>query len=263
MATEQTALTRTAGDALLSSGGAGQQGQGSSRGELRTELPHVRSLLAVVRHPGEESSYLGALLSAFRGSGTELDLLVLTGGDTDASDPPTGRLDMPHPAELEMACLALRVSTRAVAAYAESDLGSLPVVELAERIDRMIVSGGPELLLVADGAGAYGSRVVELVGAAAAARNIPALAWTLPLEVAEKIQAETGVPVNGTPMEKIDFRVRVVRDAQWFAMKAYGGQADHGAPHRDRLAAQGSYEWLRWLTPGPQPALPTGRAPGD
>jgi N-acetylglucosamine malate deacetylase 2 len=259
MATEQTALTQTAGDALLQGGGVGQQkGQGPARGDLRTELPNARSLLAVVRYPGEESNYLGALLSAFRGSGAELDLLVLTGGDSRASDPPTGRLDMPHPAELEMACLALRVSTRAVAAFAESDLCSRPVVELAERIDRMIVDGGTELLLVADGAGSHGSRVVESVGAAAAARNIPALAWTLPQEVAEKIQAETGVPMNGTPMEKIDFRVRVVRDAQWFAMRAYGGQADHGAPHRDRLAAQGSYEWLRWLTRGSPSALAAG-----
>jgi hypothetical protein len=50
-------------------------------GRLRTTLPKARSVLAVVARPGDEASYLGAVLDTFRAQGCTVSILAFTCGD--------------------------------------------------------------------------------------------------------------------------------------------------------------------------------------
>lgn len=50
---------------------------------------------------------------------------------------------------------------------------------------------------------------------AAEALDLPVLGWTLPLDVAQKLAAEYGVPFSGHPADGIDLVLPVERRRSW------------------------------------------------
>lgn len=216
------------------------------RKHVRTALPAADSVLAVVARPGDEACYLGAILEIFHRNGVEMGVLALTRGESSPYNDSLYRLDLIRPFELDAAASVLRVAHRMVVDYPETDLCRLPTEQLAEHVIRMIKEWRIDLIITVDG------RFVNRAAAAAACRaaherDVPALAWTLPHEVARQVERAGGLTVKGDAEQRIDFDVRVDRRLQRAAMRAHRSQRGGDPAHLTRLAVQGDHEWLRWL----------------
>ncbi len=216
------------------------------RRHVRSALPAADSVLAVVARPGDEACYLGAILEIFQRNGVEMGVLALTRGEASPYNDSLYRLDLIRPFEFDAAASVLRVAHRMVVDYPETDLCRLPTERLAEHVSRMIQEWRVDLIITVDG------RFVNRAAAAAACRaahegDIPALAWTLPHDVAREVERAGGLTVKGDAEQRIDFDVRVDRRLQRTAMGAHQSQCDGDAAHLARLDVQGDHEWLRWL----------------
>jgi len=98
-----------------------------------------------------------------------------------------------------------------------------------------------------------GVAVVTAAIAAGALLDIPVLAWTLPQQTADALNAELGTGFHGRPGNEIDLVVTVDRSRQLRAVHAHPSQAVPGAPLWRRLDLLGNLEHLRWLHPARRP----------
>ena len=213
-----------------------------------TVLPRAGSVLAVVARPGDEACYLGGVLDAFRCGGSTVSVLAFSRGDASPYNDSMERLDSIRPFEFDAAASALRASHCLLADYPEAELRRLPVARLAERVVRMIREWQVDLLITVDGR--LDDRIAACVACEAGRElSVPVLGWTLPHEVARTVREATGLPLAGDTGRRIDFELRVHRDAQRCAMRAHCSQAGGNATHLARLEIQGDREWLRWLVP--------------
>jgi LmbE family N-acetylglucosaminyl deacetylase len=211
-------------------------------------LPDAKCVLAVVARPGDEACYLGAVLDAFRRNGSQVSVLAISRGDASPYNDSMARLTAIRPFEFDAAASALRASHCMLADYPEAELRRLPVARLAERVIRMVREWNVDLLLTVDGR--LGDRMAACVACHAGRElAIPVLGWTLPHDVAKVVRETTGLSVTGDADLRIDFELRVCRDAQQCAMRAHGSQVRGDCTQRARLAVQGDREWLRWLVP--------------
>jgi LmbE family N-acetylglucosaminyl deacetylase len=211
-------------------------------------LPDAKCVLAVVARPGDEACYLGAVLDAFRRNGSQVSVLAISRGDASPYNDSMARLTAIRPFEFDAAASALRASHCMLADYPEAELRRLPVARLAERVIRMVREWNADLLLTVDGR--LGDRMAACVACHAGRElAIPVLGWTLPHDVAKVVRETTGLSVTGDADLRIDFELRVCRDAQQCAMRAHGSQVRGDCTQRARLAVQGDREWLRWLVP--------------
>jgi LmbE family N-acetylglucosaminyl deacetylase len=222
--------------------------EGTHRGRL-TSLPEARSVLAVVARPGDEACYLGAVLDEFGAHGSTVSILALTCGDDSPYNASMEPLTAIRPFEFDAAASALRAKHCRLADYPEAELRQLPVARLAEIVTRMIHEWDVDLLLTVDGR--LGDRTAARTSChAGREHDIPVLAWTLPHDVARYVREATGLAVTGDALRRIDFELRVCRDAQRYAMRAHHSQHRGDCIHMARLEVQGDREWLRWLVPG-------------
>jgi LmbE family N-acetylglucosaminyl deacetylase len=211
-------------------------------------LPDAKCVLAVVARPGDEACYLGAVLDAFRRNGSQVSVLAISRGDASPYNDSMARLTAIRPFEFDAAASALRASHCMLADYPEAELRRLPVARLAERVIRVVREWNVDLLLTVDGR--LGDRMAACVACHAGRElAIPVLGWTLPHDVAKVVRETTGLSVTGDADLRIDFELRVCRDAQQCAMRAHGSQVRGDCTQRARLAVQGDREWLRWLVP--------------
>jgi LmbE family N-acetylglucosaminyl deacetylase len=215
---------------------------------VRTVLPSADSVLAVVARPGEEASYLGAILEAFGRQGGELGVLAFTRGDASPYNDSMEMLDSVRLFEFEAAASVLRAVHRQVVDYQEAELSRLPIERLAEYVNRRIREWAVDLVLTVDG------RLIDRTAAAAACiaareHGVPVLAWTLPHDVAHAVTDASGLTCTGDSEERIDFELRVGRRMQRSAMRAHQSQCGGDAQQLARLSVQGDREWLRWLVP--------------
>lgn len=211
-------------------------------------LPDAKCVLAVVARPGDEACYLGAVLDAFRRSGSQVSVLAISRGDASPYNDSMERLTAVRPFEFDAAASALRASHCMLADYPEAELRRLPVARLAERVIRMVREWNVDLLLTVDGR--LGDRIAACVACHAGRElAVPVLGWTLPHDVARAVREATGLSVTGDADLRIDFELRVHRNAQQYAMRAHGSQARGDSTQFARLAVQGDREWLRWLVP--------------
>lgn len=217
-------------------------------GRLRTTLPEARSVLAVVARPGDEACYLGAVLDAFRGGGSQVSVLAFSRGEESPYNDSMERLGSIRPFELDAAASALRAAHCLLADYPEAELRRLPIAQLAERLIRTIHEWAIDLLLTVDGR--LGDRTAACVTCQAGREAaIPVLGWTLPHETAKAVREATGLSVTGDAGTRIDFELRVRRTVQRYAMSAHGSQSGGCGTQLARLEIQGDREWLRWLVP--------------
>jgi LmbE family N-acetylglucosaminyl deacetylase len=228
---------------------SGARGLGAGpHGRLRTALPEARSVLAVVARPGDEACYLGAVLDAFRGCGSQVSVLAISRGEESPYNDSMERLGLIRPFELDAAASALRAAHCLLADYPEAELRRLPVAQLAERVIRMVREWAIDLLLTVDGR--LGDRTAACVACQAGREtSVPVLGWTLPHETAKTVREATGLSVSGDADTRIDFELCVRRTVQRYAMSAHGSQSGGYGVHLARLEVQGEHEWLRWLVP--------------
>lgn len=222
-------------------------------------LPETESVLAVVARPGDEASYLGAVLDAFRRAGSDVSVLALSRGDASPYNDSMEPLREVRPFEFDAATSALRAVHCMLADYPEAELRRLPIARLAERVTRAVREWAVDLLVTVDGR--LGDRTAACVACQAGRElDIPVLAWTLPHEVARHVRDATGLCVAGDAGLRIDFELSVRRTTQKYAMRAHYSQSRGAGTQLARLALQGDREWLRWLVPVPGSPAQAGRS---
>jgi LmbE family N-acetylglucosaminyl deacetylase len=226
---------------------APQPGSGSAQ----DALPTVRQVLAVCAHPDDESFGLGAVLSAFAAMGTDTAVLSFTHGEASTLHVTDGELATVRAEEFARAADVLGVCARELLDYPDGGLASRPIEELAARVSRVAEALGTDLLLVFDVGGITGhpdhQRATDAALAAAAALDIPVLAWVVPDPVARRLNSGWRTSFVGRGEHEIDIRLSVDRRRQQEANACHRSQSASNPVLDRRLELQGDVEWLRWL----------------
>ncbi len=220
-------------------------------------LPAWPAVLAVVAHPDDESFGLGAVLDLFARSGTAASVLCLTHGEASTVQGAGGDLAARRAAELEAAAATLGLAWAALRDYPDGALpGSVPETLAVEVVAAARTSRASGLLVFdPSGVTGHGDHAAATAAAleAAATLGLPALGWTLPSTVVDRLNAEFGAAFTGHRSEEIDLVLRVDRDRQRRACRAHASQAVPTSVLWRRLELLGDREHLRWL----RPKLPT------
>ncbi|MGC8471702.1 MAG: PIG-L deacetylase family protein [Acidimicrobiales bacterium] len=232
-----------------------------------SRLPPARSVLAVCAHPDDESFGLGALLHDFVENGAEVAFLCFTRGEASTLGKPGRALGELRRAELHCAAAELGVNRVELLEHPDSSLVSEPLGLLAGEVEAMARAVDADLVVVFDEEGVTGHpdhrRATE--AAIAGAPKLPILAWTLPRQVADALNAEFGTSFRGHDEHAVDIVLHVDRTVQHRAIACHRSQCHENPVLARRLALLGDEEFLRWLrTPAGAPtdtgsATDTGR----
>jgi N-acetylglucosamine malate deacetylase 2 len=224
----------------------------------RDELPAWASVLAVVAHPDDESFGLGALLDAFRRAGSDVSVLCLTHGEASTLHGVPGELDDLRARELREAAAVLGLQSAVLSDHPDGALTGVDPVALAAEVHAAVDRSQARGLLVFDPTGVTGhpDHVAATVAAlhAAATAALPVLGWTIPAEVAERLNEELGTGFIGHDASQVDLVVGVDRTRQRTASLAHASQSLPTSVLWRRLELLGDVEHLRWLRPGPRPS---------
>ncbi len=216
-----------------------------------TRLRQHRRILAVVAHPDDESFGLGALLVFFKGSGYTTALLCFTHGEASTLHGVPGELLAVRARELRAATLVLGSHPVRLLDYSDGKLGDADLDTLREHVSAMIEQVDADLLLTFDEGGITGHRdhvgATEAATAAARMKQIPVVAWALPLDIALTLNREFGTSFSGRPPSQIDLALSVDRVAQRKAIACHRSQANDNPVLWRRLALLGNTESLRLL----------------
>lgn len=218
--------------------------------ELLSPLHRLRSVLAVVAHPDDESFGLGAILDAFVVAGARSSLLCFTAGEgsTLHARPDLGRI---RADELAAAARALGLSSVRLLDHPDGGLEHVALGVLVEEIHREATITGADGLLVFDAEGITGHpdhrRATEAALAAATTDRLPVLGWALPDRVAAQLNDEFGTAFRGRSRDEIDIVVDVARDRQFDAIARHRSQSVDNPVVWRRLELLDGLEHLRWL----------------
>lgn len=221
-------------------------------------LPAWSSVLAVVAHPDDESFALGAVLDAFARSGATVSVLCFTRGEASSLVGVSGDLALLRAAELQSAAAALGLDSAILSDHPDGALVGVDQGALAAEVSAAIGRSHAEGLVVFDPSGVTGHPDHAAASAAAmraaAMADLPVLGWTLPREVAERLNDEFGTGFVGHLPPQIDLTVTVDRDRQRMASLAHASQAVPTSVLWRRLELLGDIENLRWLRTRDTPA---------
>jgi LmbE family N-acetylglucosaminyl deacetylase len=152
-------------------------------------------------------------------------------------------------AELANAAAALGVGHVELLDHSDGALRSVPLDRLGAEVARVTRERSADLVLVFDEGGVTGhpdhARATE--AALYGATELPVLAWTIPRDVADTLNAELGTAFVGRTTAEIDVVVTVDREAQSRAIACHVSQSVENLVLARRLELQGEAEWLRWL----------------
>jgi N-acetylglucosamine malate deacetylase 2 len=214
--------------------------------------PVWTSLLAVIAHPDDASSGLGAILDAFTVAGARAEVLCLTHGQAWALDGAPGDLAALRGAELVSAVDVLGVTHINVLDCPEGTLGHMCQTRLATQVVAIADSCHPDGLLVFDtsaGADHLDHGAAMSAGLLAAETlDLPVLGWTLTEAVAARLRREFGSRAAGRAQE-IDLRVTLDRARQRLAGRLDAARAPAGNAARGPLDLLAQTQSLRWLRP--------------
>jgi N-acetylglucosamine malate deacetylase 2 len=204
--------------------------------------------MAVCAHPDDESFGLGALLAAYAAEGTRTTVLCFTRGEASTLGPLHEDLTTVRTDEFEVAADVLGVTRTVLLDYPDGRLGEYPTEVLAAEIER---AGRARGYLVFDEGGVTGhpDHIAATRAAVRASMGRPVLAWTLPTEVADALNARFGTAFVGRPPEEIDLVVAVDRSQQRSAIELHESQSRDNPVLARRLELLGDTEHLRWLVP--------------
>lgn len=214
-------------------------------------LPDTARVLAVVAHPDDESFGLGAIIDGFTAGGIAVAVLCFTHGEASTLRAVAGELHRIRDRELASAALILGIRQVVLLDYADGTLAMADPGRLTASVMGVIAEFEPTHLLVFDDTGITGHTdhiaATRAALRAAQSADVPVLAWTLPADVADALNAEFGSAFAGHLRSAIDICVPVSRYRQRRAIAAHASQS-HGNPVVNRrLALLADAEHLRWL----------------
>lgn len=224
--------------------------------------PMWTSVLAVIAHPDEASTGLGAILDAFVLAGTRVDVLCLTHGQAWTLDEAPGDLAALRGAEQASAEDVLGPVRAKMQDCPDGCLGEVCQKRLAAEIVATAELSHPDGLLVFDTAPAAGYRdhaAATKAGLLAAdTLDLPVLGWNLPESVAAQLNQEFGGGYPDRPDGDIDMRLTLDRARERLVSHADASQAVPGSALWRRLELLADTESLRWLRTPDGPAGGTG-----
>ncbi|MCX3060635.1 PIG-L family deacetylase [Streptomyces beihaiensis] len=215
----------------------------------------VRGVLAVVAHPDDESFGLGALLGRLAEAGVPTAVLCFTHGEASTLRAVPGDPHAVRSHELECAAAELGVETVRLSNHPDGALSRIPLHRLVVEVERMWAAcHRPSHLLVFDPAGVTGHPDHRRATAAAmlAARTTGAtvLAWTVPEDVADRLNTEFGTAFVGRPPSDCHVVTPVTRTRQSRAIACHVSQSTGNQVLWRRLELTGDREYVRLLGGG-------------
>jgi len=213
----------------------------------------VECVLAVVAHPDDESFALGAVLDRLVACGIPVSLLCFTHGEASTLHGRAGDLATIRGTELRTAAAAavLGVESVELLDYPDGHLDRHPLDHLAGHVRRLIAAQHPGHLLVFDIGGVTGhpghQQATRAALTAARATGRTVLAWTLPRDIADRLNDQFGTAFVGRRPDEIDARLSVSRTRQRRAIAAHRSQSLHNHVLHRRLALLRDREHLRVL----------------
>ncbi len=216
---------------------------------VATVVPSATSVLAVCAHPDDESFGLGAVLTRFADAGATVSMLCFTHGEASTlgrSDRPLGEV---RREELTAAAVVLGVSRVDLLDYPDGGLDEVPLERLATEVAAAAREVDADLLVVFDEGGITGhpGHVRATEAALEGAPLAPVIAWSLPREVADELNAEFSAGFVGRDARGVDLRLDVDRTVQRRAIACHASQANDNPVLRRRLELLGDAESLVWL----------------
>ena len=215
-----------------------------------TELPTWKRLLVVVAHPDDESFGLGAVLSTFTESGTEVSVLCFTHGEASTLHGVEGDLAMIRAQELAAAASELGIVEVVLRNFPDGRLEDIDTMVLQREAAEMS-SPGPDGILAFDPSGVtrHPDHIKATVVASllAGEMKIGLLGWTLPQSIVTALNEEFGSTLVGHTASEIDIEITVDRSRQRLAVECHPSQLSPGAMLWRRLELQSDLEFLRWL----------------
>lgn len=213
--------------------------------------PGGRSVLAVCAHPDDESFGLGAVLHWLAADGARTSVLCFTHGEASTLGRPGADLHAVREGELREAGHRLGVESVEILDLPDGRLSEVPLGSLAGAVERVAEAVAADLLLVFDEGGVTGHgdhcRATEAALAAAGPRAV--LAWGVPAEVAQTLNAELGTSFVGRDEGDFDAVLRVDRTVQRLAIGCHVSQSTDNRVLWRRLELLGDREYVRWLRP--------------
>lgn len=225
-------------------------------------MPVARKVLAVCAHPDDESFGLGAIISTLIDQGSSIDLVCLTRGEASTLGASIGDLAAARSSELAAAATALGINAVHQFDHPDGGLSTIDIGLLAPAIQPLAADS--DLLLVFDEGGITGHP--DHIHATAAAMTVadqldlPVLAWTLYLRVADTLNTEFNGRFVGRADEEIDIQLPVKRDRQRDAIRCHDSQLTANPVPERRLALTGDTEPLRFLRRSQRPCCMTQHA---
>ena len=218
---------------------------------IETSLPDWKRLLVVVAHPDDESFGLGAVLSTFIASGTDVSILCFTHGEASTLHEIDGDLSTIRAKELEAAALELGIFDVHLRDFPDGGLQSIAVPTLLAEAARLAQLKRPDGILAFDTSGVTGHPDhIQATGAAtrlAKELGVGLLGWTLPNTIANTLNHEFDSLMVGHEQDEINFEISVNREKQRRAVKCHPSQLVPGGILWRRLELQSDKEYLRWL----------------
>lgn len=218
-------------------------------------LAGVRTVLAVVAHPDDESFGLGAVLDHLIGVGAEAAVLCFTRGEASTLHAAAGNLAEVRAAELSAASAVLGVGRTELLDYPDGRLDQAPVDDLADHVRRFAATVRPSHLLAFDVGGITGHpdhvQATRAALRAAGDLGLPVLGWTIPRDVAATLNAEFGTGFTGRDGRQAGLPLMVDRTRQRRAIRCHRSQSTENPVLYRRLDLLGPTEHLRLLRPAP------------
>jgi LmbE family N-acetylglucosaminyl deacetylase len=200
---------------------------------------------------------LGAVIDTLSGQGVSTAVLSFTRGEASTLHGTEGELGAIRADEFCAAADVLGVAKILLLDHPDGGVTDVDLDVLVEEVVRFASAVGADGLLAFDAGGITGhpdhQRATEAAQCAGGRLGIPVLAWSIPAEIAESLNASFATSFVGCSEDEVDIVLPVDRRTQARAIACHASQSNDNPVLWRRLHLMGDIEWLRWLR---EPGLP-------